>query len=77
MDVCTCKHMYMSVRLYARLNEGGNCILYNVNAFIHMTIYEEVCKGVCAFFFPHSVTDTPAVLLVFLYFMYEMLIIVS
>jgi len=51
MDVCTCKHMYMSVRLYARLNEGGNCILYNVNAFIHMTIYEEVCKGVCAFFF--------------------------
>lgn len=69
--------------------KGDCCILYNVNAFIHMTIYEEVCKGnffvcVCAcvfffvvFFFPHSVADTPGVLQLFLYFMYEMLIIVS
>ena len=49
VNVRTCKHMYtISACLYAWMDKGDCCILYNVNAFIHTTIYEEVCK--CVFF---------------------------
>lgn len=54
--MCVHANMYsISACLYAWMSKGGCCILYNVNAFIHMTIYEDVCKddffSFCFFFY--------------------------
>ena len=86
--VCVCVCVYMQTHVLSprvctpEWTKGNCCILYNVNAFILLTVYEQVCRSVEAIvfsvhFFPHSAADTPCSFFFFLYLMYEMLTIVS